>query len=81
MTYFNLIFSEIVETGTGGGIHGVSLAYYLTKSYASQVDVTLIEKTKIAAAASGKAGGFLARDWGSGPTSQLHKVSFNSYAD
>mmetsp|Transcript_18641 Transcript_18641/g.25711 ORF Transcript_18641/g.25711 Transcript_18641/m.25711 type:complete len:418 (+) Transcript_18641:3-1256(+) len=60
----------------GGGIHGVSLAYYLTKTYASQVDVTVIEKTKIAAAASGKAGGFLARDWGSGPTSQLHKVSY-----
>lgn len=36
----------------------------------------LIEKQSVAAAASGKGGGFLARDWGSGPTQQLHKVSF-----
>ena len=30
----------------------------------------------MAAAASGKGGGFLARDWGSGPTEQLHTTSF-----
>ena len=36
---------------------------------------------QVAAAASGKGGGFLARDWGSGPTTQLHKVSFALHAE
>lgn len=37
----------------------------------------IIEQTSIACAASGKAGGFLARDWGSGTTAdQLHKKSY-----
>lgn len=58
----------------GGGIHGVCLAYYLTQKGLSPV---LVEKTSIAAAASGKAGGFLARDWGSGPTVQLHEKSYD----
>eukprot|EP00049_Salpingoeca_infusionum_P005905 m.98875 g.98875 ORF g.98875 m.98875 type:complete len:57 (-) comp13128_c0_seq8:1308-1478(-) len=39
----------------GGGIIGVSTAYYLTLE---GHDVTVIEATEIAAAASGKAGGF-----------------------
>jgi glycine/D-amino acid oxidase-like deaminating enzyme len=58
----------------GGGIHGVSLAYFLAKK--SQKPL-IIESVKIAAAASGKAGGFLAREWGSGPTVQLHQKSFD----
>lgn len=46
----------------GAGLHGSSLAYYLTK--AGHPDVTVIERHSVAAAASGKGGGFLARDWG-----------------
>lgn len=41
----------------GGGIIGASIAYHLSlKGYKP----TVIERTEIAAAASGKAGGFLA---------------------
>ncbi|KAL1530279.1 hypothetical protein AB1Y20_001191 [Prymnesium parvum] len=57
----------------GAGLHGAALAYYLTLRGAKPL---LIEKHSVAAAASGKGGGFLARDWGSGPTVALHKVSF-----
>ena len=57
----------------GGGIQGASAAYHLTKRGCR---VTMVELEKVASAASGKAGGFLARDWGSGPTTQLHKVSY-----
>eukprot|EP00961_Rhodomonas_salina_P246522 3330934-Rhodomonas_salina.2 len=32
---------------------------------------------QVAAAASGKAGGFLARGWGNGATRQLHELSFD----
>ena len=41
----------------GAGIIGASTAYYLS---ARGVDVTLFERTEVAAAASGKSGGFLA---------------------
>ena len=57
----------------GAGLHGSALAYYLTVK-ARHSDVTVVEKHSMAAAASGKGGGFLARDWGSGPTVQLHEV-------
>ena len=60
------------ETGKitiiGGGIHGVSIAYYLWKR---GVRSTIVERAGIAAAASGKSGGFLAREWGSGPTGSV----------
>ena len=62
----------------GAGLHGSALAYYLTK--AGHTDVTVVERKEVAAAASGKGGGFLARDWGSGPTVQLHKVEARSRA-
>ena len=57
----------------GAGLHGSALAYYLTRRGIKPI---VIEQHSVAAAASGKGGGFLARDWGSGPTTQLHKVSF-----
>ncbi len=59
---------------TGGGIHGVCTAYYLAQQ---GVNCIIIEQSSIAAAASGKAGGFLARGWGSGPTVELHHKSFD----
>lgn len=39
----------------------------------------IIESQEVASAASGKAGGFLARDWGSGVTEPLHIISFDMH--
>jgi len=47
----------------GGGVIGCTAAYFLSKIGGDQVEIIVIEKTEIAAAASGKAGGFLASDW------------------
>ncbi|KAK9284148.1 hypothetical protein L1049_023316 [Liquidambar formosana] len=59
----------------GGGVIGVCTAYFLAKKGAA---VTLIEKSSVACAASGKAGGFLALDWcDGGPLSNLARASFN----
>lgn len=59
----------------GGGVIGVCTAYFLSKKGAT---VTLVEKSSVACAASGKAGGFLALDWcDGGPLSSLARVSFN----
>ena len=58
----------------GGGLQGCASAYYLREK--EDVEVTIVERTGIAAAASGKGGGFLARDWGRGPTKALHEESF-----
>jgi glycine/D-amino acid oxidase-like deaminating enzyme len=44
----------------GGGVIGASTAYYLSRR---GVDVTVIERSSVACAASGKAGAFLALDW------------------
>eukprot|EP00195_Chlamydomonas_chlamydogama_P013559 CAMPEP_0202891534 /NCGR_PEP_ID=MMETSP1392-20130828/1578_1 /ASSEMBLY_ACC=CAM_ASM_000868 /TAXON_ID=225041 /ORGANISM="Chlamydomonas chlamydogama, Strain SAG 11-48b" /LENGTH=400 /DNA_ID=CAMNT_0049575319 /DNA_START=116 /DNA_END=1318 /DNA_ORIENTATION=+ len=58
----------------GGGIIGAAIAYYLTKRGVRPI---VIERSGVAAAASGKSGGFLAGGWGDGsPTQQLHRVSF-----
>lgn len=59
----------------GGGVIGVCTAYFLAKKGAA---VTLIEKSSVACAASGKAGGFLAFDWcDGGAVSKLARASFN----
>lgn len=58
----------------GGGIIGCSIAYFLSQR---GVPSTIVERTKIAAAASGKSGGFLAGGWGDGAVTQaLHRESF-----
>lgn len=57
----------------GAGLHGAALAYYLTRRGEKPL---IIDRAGVASAASGKGGGFLARDWGSGPTAALHRVSF-----
>src|SRR5215471_5061027 len=44
----------------GGGVIGASIAYFLSHR---GVEVTVIERTGLACAASGKSGGFLAFDW------------------
>lgn len=55
---------------------GASTAYHLALR---GVKPLVIERSKIAAAASGKAGGFLAGGWGSGPTVKMHEVSFDMH--
>ena len=67
----------------GGGIHGASVAYFLSLQEGCNRarSITLVERSKIASAASGKAGGFLARNWGDGPTVQLHKKSFDLHSE
>lgn len=44
----------------GAGLQGASLAYHLTQR---GVKPLVIEADRVAGAASGKGGGFLARDW------------------
>ena len=58
----------------GAGLHGAATAYYLTKRGVKPI---IVERHSVAAAASGKGGGFLARGWGSGPTAALHEQSFD----
>lgn len=64
----------------GGGIVGTSIAYYLAKDY--QQAVTLIDPVGIAPGASGKAGGFLARDWRDGTTlEELQRQGFELHQE
>ena len=58
----------------GGGVIGVSIAYFLCLR---GVDVTVVERASVACAASGKSGGFLALDWcDSSPLAPLARRSF-----
>ena len=62
----------------GGGVIGACTAYYLTRR---GIDVTVVERAGVAAAASGKAGGFLAFDWCAGtPLDALARRSFALHA-
>lgn len=62
----------------GGGVIGTSIAYRLALRGA---DVTVLERSAIACAASGKAGGFLAKDWCDGtPLMHLARRSFELHA-
>jgi glycine/D-amino acid oxidase-like deaminating enzyme len=62
----------------GGGVIGARIAYYLSRRGA---EVTVVECTEIAAAASGKAGGFLALDWCAGtPLDALARRSFQLHS-
>lgn len=62
----------------GGGVIGTSIAYFLSRRGA---DVTVIERTGVACAASGKSGGFLAHDWcDGGPIEALARRSFALHA-
>ena len=63
----------------GGGVIGACTAYFLTRR---GVAVTVVERTDVACAASGKAGGFLARDWCDGsPLQALVRRSFELHAE
>jgi glycine/D-amino acid oxidase-like deaminating enzyme len=63
----------------GGGVVGTSIAYRLASRGAN---VTVIERSGIACAASGKSGGFLAMDWCDGtPLMHLARRSFELHAE
>jgi glycine/D-amino acid oxidase-like deaminating enzyme len=63
----------------GGGVIGACTAYFLSRR---GIDVTVVERAEVAAAASGKAGGFLALDWcGGTPLDGLARRSFQLHAD
>jgi glycine/D-amino acid oxidase-like deaminating enzyme len=62
----------------GGGVIGACTAYFLSRR---GIDVIVVERTEVAAAASGKAGGFLALDWCAGtPLDALARRSFQLHA-
>ena len=62
----------------GGGVIGACTAYFLSRR---GIDVVVVERTDGAAAASGKAGGFLALDWCAGtPLDALARRSFALHA-
>ncbi|WIA13222.1 hypothetical protein OEZ85_006814 [Tetradesmus obliquus] len=62
----------------GGGIMGAATAYYLSQL---GVAATVVEREAVAAAASGKAGGFLALDWNDGsPVGPLARHSYALHA-
>jgi glycine/D-amino acid oxidase-like deaminating enzyme len=62
----------------GGGVIGAAIAYFLS---CRGVKATVIERTGVACAASGKSGGFLALDWCDGtPLEALARRSFALHA-
>src|SRR5262245_7110846 len=62
----------------GAGVVGASIAYFLSLR---GVRVTVIERTGVACAASGKSGGFIALDWCDGsPLGPLARASFALHA-
>jgi glycine/D-amino acid oxidase-like deaminating enzyme len=62
----------------GGGVIGACTAYFLSRR---GIEVVVVERTEVAAAASGKAGGFLALDWCAGtPLDELARRSFQLHA-
>jgi len=64
----------------GGGAIGASIAYFL--SCRGGIRATVVERTGLACAASGKAGGFLARHWCDGsPVEELARRSFDLHAE
>jgi glycine/D-amino acid oxidase-like deaminating enzyme len=62
----------------GGGVIAACTAYFLSRR---GIEVTVVERTGVANAASGKAGGFLALDWCAGtPLDALARRSFLLHA-
>src|SRR5207247_4631039 len=63
----------------GAGVMGASVAYFLA---CRGVGVTVVERSGVACAASGKSGGFLALDWcDDSPLGSLARKSFALHAE
>ena len=63
----------------GAGVIGAAVAYYLSLR---GIRSTVVERSGVACAASGKSGGFLALDWCDGsPLAALARTSFQLHAD
>ncbi len=63
----------------GAGVIGASVAWFLAER---GVGATLVERSAVACAASGKSGGFIARDWCEGqPQAALARASFDLHAE
>ncbi len=63
----------------GAGVMGAATAYFLARR---GVDVTVVERSGVACAASGKSGGFLALDWcDDSPLGPLARASFALHAE
>ncbi|KDO30157.1 hypothetical protein SPRG_05349 [Saprolegnia parasitica CBS 223.65] len=69
----------------GGGAVGCTLAYFLThanRDANDDVEVVVVDEIGVAAAASGKAGGFLAADWCQGEdVDDLCRLSFRLHQE
>ncbi|KAK6341677.1 hypothetical protein TWF696_008745 [Orbilia brochopaga] len=65
----------------GAGIIGLSAASYLSSSY-ERAAITLLDSSPtLFACASGRAGGFLAKDWFASPSAPLAELSFRLHRD
>jgi glycine/D-amino acid oxidase-like deaminating enzyme len=63
----------------GAGVMGAAVAYFLARR---GIAVTVVERSGVACAASGKSGGFLALDWCDGsPLEALARASFRLHAE
>ena len=63
----------------GGGVIGASIAYFLSLR---GIETVVVERAGVANAASGKSGGFLARDWCDGtPVATLAQRGFDLHAE
>jgi glycine/D-amino acid oxidase-like deaminating enzyme len=62
----------------GGGVIGASIAFHLSEAGCS--NITIVERTGVACGASGRAGGFLAKNWRSGAEGEFSKASFNAHS-
>jgi len=63
----------------GGGVIGACTAYFLAQR---GIEAVVVESTDVACAASGKSGGFLARDWCDGTSlAALARRSFDLHAE
>ena len=63
----------------GGGIIGASIAFHLSEAGCS--NITIVERTNIACGASGRAGGFLAKNWRSGAEGKFSESSFIAHSE
>lgn len=68
----------------GAGIQGTSCAFFLAESPSLPPGstITILEANNVASAASGKGGGFMARQWGDGSDTQtLHELAFDLFEE